>query len=126
MSILSKEMTKLMKAANFIPKTGEILSTFEYFCNYSIPADNEMVPRMVALLGEFHKTGTRMNQWYFMMQESIKNHYRTQGSGFFIGDSEEILLGKKVFDIKEASEKINERFENITVIPGPYGLKLYF
>jgi hypothetical protein len=126
MSLMTKEMMKLMRAANFVPKSGEMLPTFEYFCNYGIPPDKEMLPKMVALLEEFHNTGTRMNQWYFLMQESIKNHYRTQGNGFFFGDSEEILLGNKVFDIREASEKINERFENTNQIPGPHGLKYHF
>ena len=121
--ISGKEMVKLMKAANlFGPKNGEMLRKFEHFCNFAIPADNEMLPRMVALLGEFHKTGTRMNHWFYMMQESIKNHYRTQGSGFFFGDSEEILLGNKKFDVKEASKKINERLENGTMIVTPFGL----
>jgi hypothetical protein len=125
MSFTGKAMMKLMKAAHFVPKNGEMLPKFEYFCKYSIPADKEMLPRMVALLGEFHKTGTRMNQWYFMMQESIKNHYRTLGSGFFFGDSEEILLGNKKFDVREASEKLNKRLENCTMVVSPFGLRGY-
>jgi hypothetical protein len=126
MSIKGKEMVKLMKAANlFGPKNGEMLRKFEYFCNFAIPADKKMLPKMVALLGEFYKSGTKMpNQWFYMMQESIKNHYRTQGSGFFFGDSEEILMGTKKFNVKEASEKIVN--VKCTQIVSPFGVSYLY
>jgi hypothetical protein len=129
MSIKGKEMVKLMKAANlFGPKNGEMLQKFEYFCNFAIPADKKMLPKMVALLGEFYKSGTKMpNQWFYMMQESIKNHYRTQGSGFFFGDSEEILMGTKKFNVKEASEKIvNDELVKCTQIVSPFGVSYLY
>jgi hypothetical protein len=121
------EMFKFMVAANFAPKNPEMMMKFIYFCDHSTPADKEMLPRMVALLEELHKSGAKTNQWYFKMQECIKNHYRSQGICFFFKDAKEILKGKKSFDVMEAFEKEKERVENNCIqLPLPFGLKAYF
>lgn len=115
-----------MKAAKFLPASKETIAKLMYFCNYHVAADKEMVSKMVALLREFHKAGSTMHQWYFQMQESVKNRYRTQGSCFFFKDAKEILKGTKPFDAKDAMDKVPERMKNCIVLTGPFGLTHYF
>jgi hypothetical protein len=126
MSMLNKETAKIMQAAKFLPASKESIAKLMYFCSYNVPADKEMLSKMVALLREFHKAGSTMHQWYFQMQESVKNHYRTQGSCFFFKDAKEILKGTKEFDAQDAMEKVPERMKNCIQRTGPFGLKLYY
>jgi hypothetical protein len=121
----TKEMTKAMKAAKFATDDDEMINRFIYYCDCSMPADKEMLPKMVALLREFRKSGTKINQWYFQMQECIKNHYRTQGNCFWFKDAKEILKGAKKFDVYEAVEKTGERIDNCIEFSGPFGEKRY-
>jgi hypothetical protein len=125
MLINSSGMIKLMKAAKFDVANYDLMNIFGYYCEYSVPVDNKMLPKMVALLSELHKSGAKVNQWHYKMQECIKNHYRTQGIGFFFNDSKEILKGTKVFNVKRAISKSQEKFDNCIEIPGPFGLKFY-
>ena len=118
-------MVKMMVAAKFDPTNNEMMMKFTYFCEYSIPADKEMLPKMVALLWEFNKSGAKMNQWYFKMQECVKNHHRTKGNCFFFKDAKEILKGDKVFDVKDANRKNKERIDNCIKFSGPFGLQCY-
>lgn len=103
----------------------DMLAKYLYFCDYSIPADKEMLPQMVALLLELHKSGRKMDQWYFKIQECIKNHYRTQGNCFYFKDAKDILMGTKVFDFWAAIRKIPKQHENCVEVPAPFGLKGY-
>lgn len=124
-TMLKEETARIMTDAQFLPASSKDVAKFVYYCSYSVPADNEMLPKMVALLREFHKTGSTVHQWYFQMQESIKNHYRTQGSCFFFKDAREIIKGTKAFDAEDAMEKVPERMQNCVESTGPFGLRAY-
>lgn len=128
MSIIKQISADVMLKANLGPVVKEeILAKLLYFCEYSIPADMELLPKMLTLLQEFHKTGNKMNQWYFQMQDCIKNHYRIQGNCFFFKDSKEILKGTKAFDAFKTMKANGNRVANngVDYSSGLFGLKLY-
>jgi hypothetical protein len=103
----------------------ELLKKFIYFCCHSIPADKELKPKMVALLRALHRSDMRLNQWYFQLQECIKNYYRAQGSSFFFEDAKDILKGTKEFDTEDAMEHLVDRLRRCVKMPGPHGTNCY-
>jgi len=90
---------------------------------FSIFSDKEMLPKMVHVLKGLHKKNKKLNQWYFQIQESIKNHYRTQGNCFFFNDAKDILTGVKQFDSTKSWDSMAERMEKCVKVDGPFGLK---
>jgi hypothetical protein len=125
-SMLNKKTAQIMEAAKFLPASNETISKLLYFCHYKIPADKEMFEKMVAMLQEFHRAGSTMHQWYFQMQGSVKNHYRTQGICFFFKDAKEVIKGTKSFDAQAAIDmEVPELTKTFIEVTGPFGLKRY-
>lgn len=121
----TKEMKKAMRAAKFDIEDVDMINKFIYYCDYVVPVDKEMLPKMLALLWELNKSGAKMNQWYFKMQECIKNHYRTKGNCYFFKDAKDILSGAKKLDVEDAVGKTNERLDNCLEFTDSFGEKGY-
>jgi len=124
-SSLEEILQKLADVTEMGVMDEELLKKFVYFCHSCIAADKELKPKMVALLKALHSSDMRMNQWYFQLQECIKNHYRAQGSSFFFEDAKEILRGNKSFDTEDAVEHLTDRLERCVEMPGPHGTKFF-
>ncbi|XP_059471210.1 SET and MYND domain-containing protein 4-like isoform X2 [Neocloeon triangulifer] len=90
-----------------------------YFLQFGIASDCLLLPKLMALLKGFHESNSkRMTKWYFMMQESIKNHFRAKGNNFFYGDSKDIFEGKKKFVYNE--EQLKKTCGNIQQAPSSF------
>lgn len=125
LSSLETGLLKLAHSTGLDTADKDLLSSFVYFCMHGIPADKKLLPKMVALLKALHSSEMRLCQWYFQLQECIKNHYRTQGNNFFFNDSKEILKGTKKFDTEDAMKHLTDRLKRCVKIPGPHGLTSY-
>jgi len=66
-----------------------------HFCTSNFAATLQMLPKMLFLLQRCHAADQKLNKWYFHLQKSIQNHYRTEGNCLFFGDAKDILSGEK-------------------------------
>jgi hypothetical protein len=120
----NEETKRIKQVTRFEEALDEQARTkVSYFCEYTIPCDNQTLPMMLALLREFHKSNLTKHQWYFQLQECVKNYYCTQGNCFFVKNAMEILKGVMPFDAQDA--KVNIKMRNSTQYDGPFGLMTY-
>jgi hypothetical protein len=73
-----------------------------HFCYSKLPATNQMLPKMISLLQCCHAPDQNQKkltqcQLYYYLQESVMNHFKTEGSCLFIDDAKEILSGQKEY-----------------------------
>jgi len=61
------------------PDFREMFHAIEYGCEVS----EEMLQKLVKVLAEFQKRDRRMNQWYFRLQDIIREHYSAKGNHLF-------------------------------------------
>lgn len=121
LSVMNKQMMHWLVKAGIKPTNKKEISKLTYFCNFNAPVTKQMLPKLLALLRSFHKSDQKVSTWYFQLQETIKNHYRTKGSCLFFEDSIEILSGEKEFDSEDAHKKVPERLAKCETMPGPFG-----
>jgi len=55
--------------------------------DYGGRVSDEMLPKLVTMLAEFQKRDKRMNQWYFRLQDAIREYYLAQGNHIFVKES---------------------------------------
>jgi hypothetical protein len=99
----STGIEKMLDSAGF---NFEEAMTLLYFISHVKLPYEEMKHKMESLLKSMHTKDLRLNQLYWMLQECIKNYYRTQGNCNFHGDSKNIVTGKKKFDTQAAEAKL--------------------
>jgi hypothetical protein len=78
------------------------------FCFKHLPAPKQILPKMIALLQLFHESGQNSSGFYFGLQKSIQNHYRTEGNCLFFEDAKEIHDGDPDY-----AEKLDDSFQKI-------------
>jgi hypothetical protein len=98
-------MAQWLKKAGFKKGSNKEIAKLTYFCSFNAPVTKPMLPKLLSLLSSFHNSNQKLSTWYFQLQETIKNHYRTKGSCLFFEDSVEILSGEKDFDGDDAIKK---------------------
>lgn len=88
-----------------------------HFSNSMFPATKQMLPTLVAVLQSCHASGHKSNHWYFMLQETIQNHFMAKGNCFFFGDAKEILSGEVDYDLVKVliSNLQDKDFKELTV-----------
>jgi hypothetical protein len=82
-----------------------------FLCFTKHPASKQMLPILVALLKLCHASDQKMCNWYFHVQETIQNHYWTEGNSFFFGGAEKILSGEMDFGTEEIN-KLQELYQH--------------
>jgi hypothetical protein len=79
--------------------------------SFHLPVPKQLLPKMLALLEYCHASDQKSTQWYFKLQDSIRNHYKTEGNCLFFGEAKKILSGEvdlnieKVFPLLGTLEK---------------------
>jgi len=72
-----------------------------HFCNSQLPVPKPLLPKLLTLLKCCHESGQKLSNWYFALQETIQNHYRSEGNCFFFGDAKQILSGEMDYSMEE-------------------------
>lgn len=73
-------------------------NTLKFFTSsYKLLATKSMLPKLLALLELCQRSKQKSTQWYYNLQETIQNHYRTEGSCLFYDDCKELMDGEKQF-----------------------------
>jgi hypothetical protein len=121
LSVVNKKMVQWLVKAGFKTRSEKEMSKLFYFCSCNAPVTKPMLPKLLSLLHSFHHSDQKVSTWYFQLQETIKNHYRTKGSCLFFEDSVKILSGEKDFDGDDALKKGAESLKNCVQVPGPFG-----
>lgn len=96
----NKQMMEWVVKAGFSfdPDNDEIFQ-LDHFCKRASPVTKPMLPKLLTLLRCFHESDYKMNRWYFMLQETIRHHFKTEGTSMFLGQAKQIMSGeKKDFD----------------------------
>jgi hypothetical protein len=110
-----QEHRRLLSAAGF-PEENLESKELTLIIDTRAPAPKELLPKIIALLDLMHKKGKRLNQTYFMLQESIKNHYRAHGLCLLYGDAEDIILtGRKKLDVVSYERNVEEMMKNCKI-----------
>jgi hypothetical protein len=82
-------------AAGFDPLNNPgLIKKLEHLCGSRHPAPKPMVPKILALLKCCHASKQKLCNWYFDLQDTLQNHYTTEGNCIFFGDAKEILSGE--------------------------------
>jgi hypothetical protein len=81
-------------AAGFDPLNIREIKRVEHLCGSRHPAPKRMLPNLLALLQCCHASKQKLCNWYFDLQDTIQNHYSTEGNCIFFGDAQEILSGE--------------------------------
>jgi hypothetical protein len=89
-------MKQWLVAAGIAPATPGTITKLMHYCFSKHPAPKQMLPKLLALLKCCHASKQKLSTWYFDLQESIQNHYCTEGNCIFFGDAKEILSGEVV------------------------------
>jgi hypothetical protein len=83
------------------PASADTIRQLMYFCSSRHPAPKQLLPKLVSLLKLCHASDQKMTNWYFDLQETILNHYLTEGNCFFFGGAKEILSGEQDFGMEK-------------------------
>jgi hypothetical protein len=79
-----------------------------HFCNSEFAATKQMLPNLITMLQCCHDSGHKMTLWYYNVQTSITNYFRTKGSCLFLDDAKEILSGEMVYDMSEVVKRLKQ------------------
>jgi hypothetical protein len=93
------QMAQWLVKAGVDSTTPRESNLLKHFCFTKLLVTKPMLPKLLDLLQFCHSTDHMSNQWYYKLQKTIQNHFRTEGSCLFYNDSKEILSGEMEFEI---------------------------
>jgi len=113
-----KMLMWLVKAGFDLEKSDEI-TQFLHFCLRGAPVTKPMLPKFLALLRIFHESDRKVDMWYFSIQDTIKHHFRTEGSCTFFDGAQQIMNGEKDYDWDYAYKKVTSMMQRLTLFVVP-------